>query len=302
MTNSSVTIPDTKNKNQIAQFTSLITNLNSKIGNFEIFARNGELIGKVKEVILDSNRKISFIISDNSENNLEANNLTLNNSNQHNPRFFLLKGQLVQKIDTPAHRITTIIDKAQSKFLPEYLERITEEATQENSNQDNPDSNNQTEHTEANLEPTEAEIKIVEEDILRLLGENLIIDRSKRKIGEVIIRKEIETRMVTVPVRRERLIVEQISPENKELANIDLGEEELAQMQLASQEMPETINFESGLTVSGEFISPKVASLLLNAIAMERDNGCRRIRITISVDNEQHQQQYQEWFARTSIT
>jgi hypothetical protein len=91
------------------------------------------------------------------------------------------------------------------------------------------------------------------------------------------------------------------TPIVKQLANIDLGEEQLAGIQLASQEMPETTNFESGLTVSGEFISPKVASLLLNAIAMERNNGCRRIRITIAVDNEQHQQQYQEWFARTSV-
>jgi Domain of unknown function (DUF2382) len=164
-----------------------------------------------------------------------------------------------------------------------------------NSNQDNSNSNNQ------RLESTKAEIRIVEEDILHLLGEKLIVDRTKRKIGEVIIRKEIETRMVTVPVRRERLIVEQISPENKQLASIDLGEEQLTEIQLTSSEMPKTLNSESDLTISGEFTSPKVASLLLNAIAMEQNNGCKRIHITIAVDNQQHQQQYQEWFARTSI-
>jgi Domain of unknown function (DUF2382) len=168
-----------------------------------------------------------------------------------------------------------------------------------NSNQDNSNSNHQT------LESTKAEIRIVEEDILHLLGEKLIVDRSKRKIGEVIIRKEIETRMVTVPVRRERLIVEQISPENKQLASIDLGEEQLAEIELVSPKMTETTNFDHnldrGLTVSGEFTSPKIASLLLNAIAMEQNNGCKRIHITITVDNQEHQQQYQEWFARTSI-
>jgi len=43
-------------------------------------------------------------------------------------------------------------------------------------------------------------------------------------VGEVIVRKVIETRMVEVqvPVRHEKLIVEQVSPERKQLAEIDL--------------------------------------------------------------------------------
>ncbi|PAX53829.1 DUF2382 domain-containing protein [Brunnivagina elsteri] len=298
MTNSSATTLDTQNTNQITQIISIIANLNNKISNFEILDKNGEIIGNVKEVILDSNRQISFIVTENSY----LYNSSVNNQKQNKPRLFLLKGQLVEKIDTPERRIISIIDKEQSKFLPEYLERIAEYEPTVNSNQDNSNSNNQTANQEnIFLESTKAEIRIVEEDILHLLAEKLIVDRTKTKIGEVIIRKEIETRMVTVPVRRERLIIEQISPENKQLASIDLGEEQLAETHLASSEMPPTINFDSALTISGEFISPKVASLLLNAIAMERDNGCRRIHITIAVDNEQHQKQYQEWFARTSI-
>jgi stress response protein YsnF len=305
MTNSSVTIPDSQNRNQIAQLPSIISNLNHKIGNFEILDKNGEIIGNVKEVILDCNRKISFIITDNSD----LNNSRLNGSNQNKTGFFLLKGQLVQKIDTAARKIILIIDKAESKFLPEYLERIDKsESNPETTVNSNPDNSN-SDHQIVNgdnptLEPLRTGIRIEEEEILSLLGEKLIVDRTKRKIGEVIIRKEIETRMVTVPVRRERLIIEQISPENKQLANIDLGEEQLAEIELVSPEMTETINFDSaldrGLTVRGEFSSPKIASLLLNAIAMERNNGCTSIRITMAVDNEQHQQQYQQWFTRTS--
>jgi len=59
------------------------------------------------------------------------------------------------------------------------------------------------------------------EEIIRLLGERLVVDRGKRKIGEVIVRK-IETRMIQVPVRHE-VIVEQVSPERKQLAEINLG-------------------------------------------------------------------------------
>lgn len=51
-----------------------------------------------------------------------------------------------------------------------------------------------------------------------------MIDSHKRKVGEVIVRKEIETRIIEVPVRREKLIVEQISPTFKQLAVVDLGQ------------------------------------------------------------------------------
>lgn len=64
----------------------------------------------------------------------------------------------------------------------------------------------------------------VEDEKIRLLEERLVVDVHKRKIGEVVVRKEVETRIVRVPVRREILIVEQISPEFKQLAVVDLGQ------------------------------------------------------------------------------
>lgn len=74
--------------------------------------------------------------------------------------------------------------------------------------------------------------KVLSQDIIRLLGERLVVDRSKRKVGEVIVRKEIVTRIIQVPVRHEKLIVEQVSPERKQLAEIDLGQEEVIGIEL----------------------------------------------------------------------
>ena len=54
------------------------------------------------------------------------------------------------------------------------------------------------------------------------------------------------------------------------------------------------------LTVSGFFNSPKIASLLLNAIAMERRHGCKQIRVEIVVEDSERKKTYQEWFTRTS--
>jgi len=65
--------------------------------------------------------------------------------------------------------------------------------------------------------------EILDEKIIPLLEERLIIDRHKRKSGEIVIRKVVETEVIEVVVRREKLIVEQVSPVYKELAVIDLG-------------------------------------------------------------------------------
>ena len=284
----------------LAQISSLINNLNSKLRNFSVIDKHSNLIGKVKDVILDSNRQISFIISE--------------SDNQVQNRLFILRGQLVQKIDSQAHCLILIVDKSQLEYLPEYIEREIEpeiedqisENTSGNLTVDNslqnssiPDTSSLNQTNNFAVDSTTEEVAY--EDIIRLLGERLIVDRSKRKVGEVVVRKEIETRMVTVPVRHERLIVEQVSPEYKELANIYLGGEEIAGVEPTSAQKLESADFNGALTVSGEFSSPKIASLLLNAIALERNNGCKRVKITIAVEDEQHQQKYQEWFARTSV-
>lgn len=142
---------------------------------------------------------------------------------------------------------------------------------------------------DASVSPSE----VVEEESIRLLGERLIVDRSKRKAGEVTVRKEIGTRMIQVPVRYERLIVEQISPEYKQLAAIDLGQGEISGTEIGGN-----ISQDRGLTVEGNFNSPKIASLVLNAIAMERQHGCHQVRVEIVVEDVERQKLYQEWFNR----
>ena len=142
---------------------------------------------------------------------------------------------------------------------------------------------------------SEDTLKVLSQDIVRLVEERLVVNRSKRKIGEVIVRKEIETRIIQVPVRYEKLIVEQVSPEHKKLAEIDLGEQEVVDI-----ELPEIASTDTEPTVRGVFNSPKVASLLLNAIALERSHGCKKVRVEIVVEDAERQKTYQEWVNRCS--
>ncbi|AFY78985.1 hypothetical protein Ple7327_3821 [Pleurocapsa sp. PCC 7327] len=131
-----------------------------------------------------------------------------------------------------------------------------------------------------------------------LLEEKLLVNRNKRKVGEVVIRKQIETRFVQVPVRWEKLIVEQIGAENenKQLAEIDLGHGEVTGVDLKQLPAPD-----SSYTVRGEFVSLKAASNLLEAIALRSPHGCSKVRIEIIVSDREKQAVYQETIDRCSV-
>ncbi|MBK1989031.1 DUF2382 domain-containing protein [Sphaerospermopsis aphanizomenoides BCCUSP55] len=144
-----------------------------------------------------------------------------------------------------------------------------------------------------------------EEKIIPLLEERVFVEQNKQKVGEVIVRKQIETEFIQVPIRREKLIVEQVSPKHQQLAEIDLGQGEIYGVELTEltrDEIPASSHVGKGLIVSGDFVSPKIASLLLNAISLEKNHGCQQIKLTILVENESQQQKYQEWFNRCSHT
>jgi len=61
------------------------------------------------------------------------------------------------------------------------------------------------------------------EMMVQLLEERLVVEIHRRKLGEVIVRKIVDIEMVEVPIRREKLVVEQISPDHRQLAVIDLA-------------------------------------------------------------------------------
>jgi stress response protein YsnF len=281
--NSQTVVENAENTDNATRIMSLLETLRQKVQNFTVLDMQGQQVGEVNNLVLDANRQLNLVVS--SDPN------PLNNN-----RFFLLPSKLIKKIDTSTRSVYMEIDKlaiSNQEYLGQEIPE-NEKILDNNITPVNNSSVNSTVEAKYNLED------VVEEDIIRLLGERLIVDSSKRKIGEVIVRKEIETRMVQVPVRREKLIVEQISPEHKQLAEIDLGLTEISGIDLAENQRPEFASLDGSLTVSGDFSSPKIASLLLNAIALERNHKCKQVRVTIVVEDESTQNKYQEWFDRCS--
>ena len=135
--------------------------------------------------------------------------------------------------------------------------------------------------------------ELEKEALIRLLEERLLVDRVKRKVGEIIVRKQVETRIVEVPVKWEKLIIEQIGAETKQLAEINLGEGEVTGI-----ELKHLLVSDEGYVVSGDFVSLKAASDLLEAIALQKQNGHKKVRIELIVEDRDKQAIYQKMFDR----
>ena len=141
------------------------------------------------------------------------------------------------------------------------------------------------------------------EEVLQLLEERVVVERSKRKIGDVIVRKEVETYMVQVPVRRERLIVEQVSPERRELASIDLGQGEITGLELSNGELVNgaasstATQSASPSTVTVSFSSIEAAHQALADLAAQTSQD-QPTRIDISMPSGDALR-YQNWISRS---
>jgi hypothetical protein len=160
-------------------------------------------------------------------------------------------------------------------------------------------------------EPT----KILTEEIIYLLEERLMVDINRHKTGEIVVRKEIETQLlhVEVPVRREKLIVEQVSPEYKLLAQIDLGQDYATdgtpafaihdpaisvshQPQLPSDRSTNGVADRDRL-ISSEVKSPQAAIDLLTEFARMAGDDFETIRIEIALKDRRNRDTYQRLFA-----
>lgn len=173
---------------------------------------------------------------------------------------------------------------------------------------------------------------ILTEEVFSLLAERLTVNLNRRKIGEIVVRKEIETQIVQVqvPVRREKLIVEQVSPEYQLLAEIDLDQTNTAHLALLheSGDLPaaavtddpisanhdreptsispgagstnevngashRTQHYQDRSTVYGEIYSPQAASDLLTELANLPTQDWEIVRIEIVLKDAKHQDIYQ---------
>jgi Domain of unknown function (DUF2382) len=168
-------------------------------------------------------------------------------------------------------------------------------------------------NTAGRYEPATPISNFVTEQVIALLEERLVVDLTRRKIGDIVVRKEIETHLlqVQVPMRREKLIVEQVSPEYQRLAEIDLGtqvndrsiSEEIARnfgvsdLDSSSERLhsPAVVVELAGTdrSLHGQTSSPQAARDLLNELANLPDGDWEQLKIEIVLKDSAHQDNYQ---------
>jgi hypothetical protein len=164
--------------------------------------------------------------------------------------------------------------------------------------------------------------EILTSETFALLEERLMVNFTRRKLGEIVVRKEIETHIlqVQVPIRSEKLIVEQVSPEYKLLSEVELGRSNASEMAVSkaiedgiilANNDDRTISI--GLDAIDRQLNPSstqprlgcemhsvnAARELLNEIANMSDlNDCQSVRIEIVLKDGRQRDIYQSLFDR----
>ena len=175
----------------------------------------------------------------------------------------------------------------------------------------------QLEHSEQNpgiayQTKVDSSSEILTQKSFSLLEERLRIELTQHKIGEIVIRKEIVTQLVQVqvPIRREKLMIEQVSPAYKLLAEIDLGQTTTADLAIPS-DLTSIDNHQQFMAVDSDDRSQRLsqqspprivygttnsltaASSLLGEIANLPTQDCGTIRIEIALKDPKHHDVYQ---------
>ena len=122
---------------------------------------------------------------------------------------------------------------------------------------------------------------------ISLLEEKLIVKRSKHKVGEVVVRKEVETRMLHIPIRREKLVIEKIGTTTEHLTEVNLGEEKVNGVKF--NELGDSKHIYQAQT---KFVSLQTAQELLHKISENSSNKNTKIRLEIITDSSESQQAY----------
>ncbi|HEY9695590.1 MAG TPA: DUF2382 domain-containing protein [Oculatellaceae cyanobacterium] len=313
----------------------LLDKLRNKLNNFAVLGKGGYYLGEVKDVKLDRERQLNLVIAQ-SESEGELRWVLLRSKHIQQvdsgtkmlfvditkaevanlPEYSLPQTSLelgIVNSPSPQTTVPQVIDQnvipandnSSSNLLDVKADIVPEIRfhAPDTQNITAPEHHQQEHDMDIEESLLSHETDIVEEEVIRLLEERLIVDRNKRKVGEVVVRKVIETRMVQVPVRYEKLIVEQVNPEHKHLAEIVLNGEDLNGLDISelisgSGNGTSTTKPTNEGAVSGEFKSPKSASLFLNAIALQRHHGCAKVRVELVLEDPQLKQTYEQWFER----
>ncbi|MBO0348517.1 DUF2382 domain-containing protein [Phormidium pseudopriestleyi FRX01] len=288
-----------------SELTGRLDNLKSQLLDFTVRDSEGQPLGRVTDLTVEPENQLNLIVS---------------LVDDRPGRLVKVSSDLIEKIEYATNTVFVLLTRQHFAALPEYQtpvynngkidpSELPGEWVESVPSSTSPEAIAIEERShQIDSQSSLADFKQIRKEVIAsnipLREERLVVNRHKRKVGEVVVRKEIETRIIEVPVRREKLIVEQVSPEYKKLTEIILGEGD--GYRITSDEVPgitPTASVPQGQgtnRVSGEFHSPEIATRILEEIAKRQPNGCAKVRVELVVEEERFRNTYQSWFDRYS--
>ncbi|MBW4459658.1 MAG: DUF2382 domain-containing protein [Nodosilinea sp. WJT8-NPBG4] len=115
---------------------------------------------------------------------------------------------------------------------------------------------------------------------IQLVEERLVVNRTRVKVGEVSVRRVVETEMVEIPVRREKLVIENIGS-NTPPVEVSLGETQIQGHEIAVQ-----TDSDRDITASGVFETIQDAITFLGTAEQRPELHCEKIRVAILLDGK----------------
>ena len=128
----------------------------------------------------------------------------------------------------------------------------------------------------------------LEVEPIPLLEEKLLITRRRQKVGEVIVRKRVETRIAKVPIKREVLVVERIGKNPEQLTEVVISEN-----QLNGFKYEELNNNECLYITQSNYLNLQTVRQLLEALANLSSAANAKIRLEIVTNSCEHQTEHQ---------
>ena len=124
---------------------------------------------------------------------------------------------------------------------------------------------------------------------ISLLEEKLQVSRHQKKVGEVVVRKQIETKLIEVPIRKEKLIVERIGNNPQKLTEVVINEGNINGFKYDELTDRDRLH-----VVKSAYLNLETAQKLLDAISQLASAENARIRLEIVTDDANTQQQHQD--------
>jgi stress response protein YsnF len=160
--------------------------------------------------------------------------------------------------------------------------------------------NYQRDYDGKNVNQLASNSEVLSQETIPLLEERLIVNFTQHKMGEVVVRKVIETHVlnINIPIRHEKLIVEQVAPTYKQLAVVELegttfNEKELYEkypeilkLAVGNADKDNAISKDTSIIqtiVKGEIASLEDAHKFLDSVFIQISNNCEGAKVEVTL-------------------